>query len=105
MTKPKNPPRETAAETDKKVGLEAKAKRIKDSVAAQTLKRIGTPKNMRRVDVYLYQPGRARINIWQEKPGKELVTTRLELTDSHYLWLTKEATIAKSNPPMKPKYV
>ncbi|MBW2672194.1 MAG: hypothetical protein JRD89_02105 [Deltaproteobacteria bacterium] len=92
-----------------------KIEKVKTRIKKQILDILGKPPKLWRVDVHLYNHGKARVNIWQSRKREPIKGTFGQheddtivdpkiITDSHYLWLSKTATIEKANPPLERKY-
>ena len=93
----------------------AKANRVRDKIKEQVIALLGKPKDLWRVDVHLYPAGTARVNVWRTvkiKPkggfmsalGESDLIEHTEITDSHYLRLSKSAVIESANPTIKRRY-
>ena len=107
----------TAAATAAPKNTRPKIERVKAKITEQVTALLGSPDDLYRVDVHLYRPGRARINIWRrelvrtEKKGgflgalgkPELVETT-RITDSFYLHLSKSAIIEAASPAIQRRY-
>jgi len=100
----------------------AKTKQIKDAaskskIVEQVLALLGNPDNLYRIDVHLYRPGHARVNVWQNETirtkknggfigamgSSEFIDT-IHITDSHYLRLSKTAIIESASPTIERRY-
>lgn len=103
----------TATPKIKRKTSRKKTASIKAKIEEQILALLGKPDDLWRIDVHLYQAGRARVNIWQRritqiKTGGSLAKTELteitQITDSHYLALSPTAIIVTANPPITRRY-
>lgn len=106
-----------ATATEQRSSRSNKLDRVKAKIKEQVFALLGRPRDVWRVDVHLYDYGRARINIWRRERvrpekesgfigalGKPELIDRTHITDSFYLYLSKSAIIEQASPQIKRRY-
>jgi hypothetical protein len=90
---------------------------VKATIRDETLKVLGIPSDLYRVDVHLYAARKGRINVWRTEwvepakgkgfigaMGKPDLVQQTHITDSFFLHLTKDGNIKSASPEIKRKY-
>ena len=94
-----------------------KLKNVRAKVREQVIALLGKPDDLWRLDVHLYQGGKARVNVWQRQMarpekkggfmgsmGKPELTEVTQINDSFYVRISKTAIIESANPEIQRRY-
>lgn len=106
----------TAKKPKEKTGSD-RTDAIKATIRDEALKVLGVPSDLFRVDVHLYAARKGRINIWRTEwiepaKGKGFIgaigqpdlVEQTHITDSFFLYLTKDGNIQSADPEIKKRY-